>query len=386
MKKLIFTAAAALLALVACNREPVDNGAHDVRFTSNIENTFTVKSQAPLAEGGTVRIIAGAPISKSTDAVAAGGKLTPETAIKWKENQSEKTTFVGIYPSHGETSPVLENYSLLGEGSVQDFEYQNNFLAALAKDVTPGSVVNLEFKHPFVKMVMNIDNQLTGTPEVTGVTVSDVALVANLILDAGTVVPAPYKGSVIATKNSGKFEVIIMPQDAKPIISVSVAEKTYTFKINSSTTFAAGKSYTASLTLKDNTPADGDPVSFGFSVTDWDDDATPLVATDVTGEWSVVGDVTGGWENDLLMVEGSTPGVVEASITYNTGDEFKLRYERNWDNGLSAGLKDNVECVGDSAWDGFLTTSNNNIKLLEAGQYKLTFNTVSWAFTATKMD
>lgn len=387
MKRLLLAAAAALLAFWACNREQIAGDGLEVRFTSNIENTFSVKGGEPMDVGKTVRIIAGAPISKSTDAVAAAGNvLTPETAIKWKEGQSDKTTFVGLYPSNGETSPTISAYRLVNELGEQDFEYHNNFLVALAKDVNPGATVNLAFKHPFVKLVMDIDNQLSGAPAVTGVNVSDVYVEANLILDAGTVVPtASAKGAVPATKNAatGKYEAIIMPQtDAMPVITLAVGAATFTFRITTPANFVAGKSYTASLILKDTTPPDGDPVGFSFSVVDWDDDATPLATTEITGEWSVVGDVTGGWDNDLVMVEGSTPGVVEATITYGVGDEFKLRYQRSW--ALSAGLKDGVSFVGDSAWDGFLDTTNNNIKLLDAGEYKLTFNTESWVFTATK--
>ena len=390
MKKYILAAAAALLALAACNREQIveDNGSLDVRFTSNIENTFAVKSLDPLAEGKTVRILAGAPISANTDAEAvSGGKLTPATPLKWKENQTAKTTFVGIYPSNGETEPVINGYSLVGEGGVQDFEYQNNFLTALAKDVTPGATVNLDFKHPFVKMVMNVDNQLSGAPEITGITVSDVLLDANLVLDAGTIVPVMGSSSVKATKNatSGKFEVIIMPQDgAKPVLAVTVGTTVYTFRINTATSFVGGKTYTANLTLKDTTPVvvEGDPVSFGFTVTDWVEEATPLVATDVTDVWSVVGDVVGGWGNDLVMEEGATPGVLEANITYKSGDQFKLRKAFSWTE--SAGLKAGVAYIGDSAWDGHLDKTDNNIKLEAAGEYKITFKPADWTFTATK--
>ena len=40
--------------------------------------------------------------------------------------------------------------------------------------------------------------------------------------------------------------------------------------------------------------------------------------------------------------------------------------------------------MGDANWDTHLTTSNNNIKLAEAGVYTLTFNPTDWVFTATK--
>lgn len=83
------------------------------------------------------------------------------------------------------------------------------------------------------------------------------------------------------------------------------------------------------------------------------------------------------------MVEGETPGILEAEITYQADEEFKLRKAGSWD--LSAGLKDGVGVIGDDAWnaDPHLDQTSNNIKLSAAGVYKLTFNPADWSFTAT---
>ena len=92
------------------------------------------------------------------------------------------------------------------------------------------------------------------------------------------------------------------------------------------------------------------------------------------------------WTTDIDMVEGETQGILEAQITYRKtnefADEFKLRLNHAW--AMSAGLKEGVAYVGDANWDTHLTTSNNNIKLAEAGVYTLTFNPTDWVFTATK--
>ena len=384
MKKFIF--AAAVIALAACSREPAatDSVSREIRFTSNIENTFALKSLDPLAVGKTVRIFAGAPIDANTEATAAAGNvLTPATALKWKAGQTAKTTFVGLYPAD-QMQTLVTNYSLADENGTQDFEYHSNLLAASAKDVQPGSVVNLTFRHPFVKLVINIDNQLDGTPEVDGASVGEVVTEASLDFAAGTSTPAAYKGSVKATKNvaSGKFEAIIMPQSAaKPVITLTVGAASYIFRINDATDFVAGKAYTASLTLKSNAPAEGEAVSFGFTINDWEAEATPLETTDITEQWSVVGNVTGGWDNDLVLTEGETSGVLEATILYSEGDEFKLRKAGNW--AVSAGMKDGVSYVGDASWDGHLAETSNNIKLQSAGRYIITFRPEDWLFTAT---
>jgi len=387
MKRYILAAAAAILALAACNRENAvpENASSEIRFTSNIVNTFAVKGLDPLADGKTVRILAGAPVNGNTDATVSGTALTPATPLHWADKQTVNTTFVGLYPSNGETETTIHEFAVAAAG-VQDFEYMNNFLAAVVS-AAPGTTVNLPFKHPLVKVVVDVDNQLTGTPEVTAVTFKSVLVKGDLDIAAGTVANT-VGGDVNATKNatSGKFEAIILPQaSAKPVLVLAVGTKTYTFKIGTAVNFEAGKSYTATLTLKDSTPpvVQGEEVGFGFTVTDWDEVATAISATDITEQWSAIGTINdGAWDNDIVLVEGTTPGILEATITYKAGNEFKLRKAEDWT--VSAGLKAGVAYVGDSSWDGFLDQTDNNIKLEAAGEYKITFNPETWAFTATK--
>ena len=374
------------MALASCTREkaPVESASREVRFTSSFENVYTVKSAS--LEGKTVRIVAGAPISKSTDAAAAGTTLTPDTKIYWNAEQTEKTTFVGVYPANGETGFTISNYYIApSEGQ---FPYMEEFLTAVAKDVTPGSVVNLDFKHPFVKIVINIDNQITDTPAISSVKVNDVSVKGDLNLDLGTVTNT-VEGSVTATENGGKYELIILPMEAaKPVIVVNVGTKAYTFKINTATDFVAGKSYTANLTLNDSTPAvvQGDEVVFAFSVTDWAAVETPLATVDVTEKWSVIGTVNdSNWGEDFFMTESATPGVLEASVSFKTGNEFKLRKEVDWT--VQAGMKKSADAVNGEGWDGFLegdATQSKNIVLAAPGVYTITFNPVTYAFTATK--
>jgi len=387
MKKYIIAAAAAVLALAACNREnPVtDNASSEIRFTSNIENSFAVKGLDPIAEGKAVRILAGAPVSGNTDATVQGTSLVPATALHWADKQTASTTFVGLYPSNGETSTTISAFGVANDG-VQDFEYMNNFLAAVVS-AAPGSTVNLPFRHPLVKVAVDVDNQLTGAPAVTAVTFKNVLVKADMDIAAGTMANT-VTGNVIATKNatSGKFEAIFLPMaSAKPVLELAVGEKLYTFKIGSGVNFEAGKSYTAALTLKDNTPVVGDAVDFSFTVTDWEAVTTPLATTDITEQWSAIGTIHGGnWDNDIVLVEGATPGILEATITYNEGEEFKLRKAEDWT--ISAGLKASVSYVGDAAWDGYLDHTDNNIKLSATGEYKITFNPVNWQFTATLVE
>lgn len=387
MKK-IFASLLAVAALVACNKSELtvtEPQADDViRFSSNLQ-TYTVKSTA--IDDQNVKIVAGAPINKTVLALANGdGTLTPAEELHWAKDQTAKTTFVSVFPSSLELSATntIENYDLVNKGE-QDFGFHSTVLSAVAKDVTPNTTVNFNYKHPFSMLVVTVDNQLEGTPAVTNVNVANVALQGTLDLVAETVTPSENLGNVNATLQDDKYAVVIMPQSASPVLYVSVGEKNYKFILNTAVDFKANKRYNATVTIKDNTPVveEGEAVNFGFTVADWEDAADVISYVDITEQWSVIGNIQDtNWNKDFVMAEGETPGVLEVSITYLAGQEFKLRKAEGWD--LSAGLKAGVTTVGDDAWDGHLDATDNNIKLAASGVYTLTFNPVDWAFTATK--
>lgn len=386
MKKIIVLALAAA-ALVACNKnEIISEPASDdiVRFSSNLR-TYTVKSATAL-DGQTVKIVAGAPIGQTVTATAADNKLTPATEMHWVKDQTATTTFTSVYPADIELTAAgkVDDYDLLFEG-VHNFVYHSAVLTAVASEVTPKTTVNFEYKHPFSMLLVTVDNQLEGTPAISNVNVSDVAFKGTLDVVNGSVAPEGTLAAADATLSDGKYGVIILPQSAKPVLTVTVGEKNYRFVLNDAVDFKANKRYNATITIKDNTPVveDGEAVAFGFTVADWEDADDVITYTDITEQWSVIGTIHGtNWDTDIVMAEGATAGVLEAEITYQEGEEFKLRKAASWD--LSAGLKDGVAYVGDANWDTYLTTSNNNIKLAEAGVYTLTFNPENWVFTATK--
>ena len=387
MKK-IFATLLAATALMACNKNetlPEAAQADDiVRFSSNLR-TYTVKSATAL-DGKTVKIVAGAPINATTTAEAADNKLTPVTEMHWVKDQTSATTFTSVYPADIEMTAAgkVEEYNLLFEGN-HDFDYHSAVLTAVAKDVTPNTTVNFEYKHPFAMLLVTVVNQLEGTPAITKVNVSDVIMDGSIDVAAGTVTPGTTAAAADAALKDGKYGVVILPQSAKPVLNITAGEKNYRFVLASAIDFQANKRYNATVTIKDSTPVveEGEAVTFGFTVADWEDADDPLNYVDISEQWSVIGNIQGtNWDADFVMEEGETPGILEAEITYKAGEEFKLRKAAAWD--ISAGLKDGVATVGDAAWDGYLTTSDNNIKLAAAGVYTLTFNPATWAFTATK--
>jgi len=382
MKKLIIPILA-IMALAACNKSEVVPAAQEngkaIRFTSNLP-TYTITKAASVLDGKTVNIFAGAPINATTTAEADDSKLTPATTLHWIKDQTETTTFASVYPADVATGMSFE-YTV-----TEDLEYHGAVLAATAKDVEPEETVNFVYKHPFAMLKIAVSNNLEGSPAITGVSVENTYASATFDLAAETVTTSGDKVAIPATLADGKYNVVLIPQSAKPIIKVNIggdAPKTYKFVITSDVDFAANKYYNVALTLDDSTPpvVEGEEVVFGFTVAEWEAAEDDISIVNVTDKWSLIG-IGGDWDNDVDMT--LVNGLWTATgVEYQAGDEFKLRKEHDWS--VNAGLKAGVSYVGDQAWDGYLeANSDYNIKLAAAGTYTLTFNPENYLFTASK--
>ena len=373
------------MALAACNKNEVvpaqqENG-KAIRFTSNLP-TYTITKAASVLDGKTVNIFAGAPINATTLAEANDSKLTPATTLRWLKDQTDPTTFASVYPAGVATAMSFE-YTV-----TEDLEYHGAVLAATAKDVEPEETVNFVYKHPFAMMKIAVNNNLEGSPAITGVSVENTYATADFDLAAETV---STKGELVAidatlVPTNAEYDVVLIPQSAKPIIKVNIggdAPKTYKFVITSDVDFAANKYYNVALTLDESTPpvVEGEEVEFGFIVADWEAAEEEIPVINVTDKWTLIG-IGGDWYNDVEMTLVNDLWTA-TGVVYQLGDEFKLRKELDWN--MNAGMKDGVACVGGDGWDGYLeANSANNIRLAAAGIYTLTFNPENYVFTATK--
>lgn len=333
MKKLL-TIALAAAALVACNKnesEPVvSESGSPIRFTAEIPNNFVFKSTA--LEGKKVRIVADATLDGATTvATAEGNVLNPETTLRWKVGQTEKTTFAGIYQevASGDAAAapadMKVNYNINGD----NYAYHAAYLTATAKDVTPEAQVNLAFKHPFTKVAFAIENNLSDAATVKSILVKNVVLDGVIDLAADSINLSEEKKDIAAEKIGDEYTVVIMPQTALPTIVVTVTkddvDRSYFFTLAQSAEFAANKTYTANIVL-DDTVQVGAEVGFAFTLSDWEVVTEPISTVKVS--WAVL-----GIENDINVAmtqttPGSEPfeGVWEADITYKSGDLFYLAF------------------------------------------------------------
>lgn len=403
MKK-IFALALGVAALAACNKntvEPVTPGA-PIRFAVSGDYTFTKATEAALEDNDEIQIIAGAPVSAATKATVSGANLTLTTQLYWAPGQTAATDFVAIYPYSNTTATTL-NYDL----SNGDFAYHKMYMTAHVSSAPTDQSIVLPFKHPFSKVLVNIDNQL-GSDAVETVLVKGVKMAGTLDLVAETIdLGSSAAVDVAATKiTDDSYGIIVMPQSAQPAIEVTThLGSVYTFALPAAFNFEAGKVATATLKLEGqggSGQTQGDAINFGFSVTDWaavaaePDFGQPNVA--MGAYWYVTGCVytddntVAPWSQDFPMTykgQSGTDDVWEITINYDeamAGDVevnkgFKLRNYASttadadkWNNQLGMWGTDANNTMN-IAYDYTLANSaegNKNIRFDAAGNYKLT--------------
>ena len=410
MKKYFIFALAALAAafvLPSCSKSesPVPARGSKVNFVASVNDySFTRATETSLETGDKIRIIAGAPINASATATVTDTGLELSSPIYWNKDQTEKTGFVAIYPDEDQTSPVVDDYDLYYGGS-HDYEYHNLYMSATKQDVTPGTTVDLTFRHPFSKIVVNVTNNLEDE-EVTGVSVNGVKMNGKLDLSAATVdLSNASDKDVPATRTGeGSYALIVMPQTATPSIVVTTDKASYKFVLSSAFQFKAGAAATAALTLNPTTTpiTTGEAVVFSFAVTGWENGGTLDYAV-YEPKWIVFGSYDGeAWSEIVAMTQttaGTEPyeGVWEADINYAKGFLFKLSYD-NWakEAGMDKDWKyfgvgqDNLGLLGNSSENADIVLGTgydeetDTVTCPEAGSYHLSFTYDGYILKVTK--
>ena len=387
---------AIVAALCSCSKSGTAPGkAGQVRFSASVGSfAFTRATESALEDGDRVRIIAGSPINASAIGTVTGTSLTLDSPIYWNEGQSESTTFAAIYQK-GEVAGASTSiaYNLLYEGS-HAYEYHNLFMTA-TRTAAPEQTVALEFRHPFSKMTIAITNNLPAAT-VSKVEVKDMVMEGTLDVAEGTLALGSSKVSFEAAKIAdNSYAAVAMPQTATPSIVVTVTGGTsYTFVLASAFTFEPGFAYNAALTLNPSSePSHGEAASFSFTVTPWQDggELGYTLSDSYTPSWGVVGTVNGSdWSEDFPMTQTATgdepfKGTWEADITYESGNAFKLRWNKDWEIQAGMSTAEGYEYVGLGV-NGLWGSNNTDIVLApgESGSYHLSFVYDGYWLTVTK--
>jgi hypothetical protein len=412
MRKTLFIVLAAAATLVACQKQASVVSVPDGPIRFSVDNTFsfTKATESAFEDADEIQIIAGSPISSASKGTVSGSNLTLTPAMYWAKGQSEAATFVAIYPYTSVTNTSFE-YDL-NYGGNHDFAYHKNYLVAKASSAPTEDKVALAFRHPFSKVLINVDNQL-GSDEVASVVLKTIKMAGTLDLVAETVDVSEVDATdVTAAKLSDtQWGVIVMPQSARPTLEVTTTlGSKYTFTLPANFTFEAGKVTSTSVVLQGqggSGDSHGAPAAFSFSVTNWTNGAQnpgfESGAVAMGSYWYVLGCVyqadntVAAWGKDFPMVYGGknaqdkeiwtiTVNYDEAKATKDVDRGFKLRrYDSDtaeadmWSTQLGMYAEDSNEYMNIDYTYDLHSTSNKNIRFEEAGNYTLTLtgNTLS---------
>ena len=426
MKKIFILAAAALLAAVACNKSEtpvIPSKGGPVRFATNL-NSYTVKSS--LVENDQIGVFAGAPITRlnvlGTVTSSKGVAFASGSEICWQAGQTAATTFAAYYPYSASCNataadPFKFTFTLAADQSSAEGVAAADLLTAVAANVAvpadpeAAEPVTLTFTHQGAKFVVNVTKEISAaieSVEILGTKLTGVVDMANKTVSD----LSGDAASIIANRpNSGAntFEAIILPAaDIAPQIKVTVeGGTTYTYSMEGTMTFVAGKQYTATVNIAaQEVSADAASFSVG-DITDWDVVATPLSygenpAVTVGNVWSVIGTINGSsWNEDFPMTEVSGESYCwTIDIDYTAGELFKFRYAGSWD--IQFGMWNNIDPADyktiDMTWieattstnptyglaDGSADKPNCNIALPATGNYTLKLYTDTGSLFVTK--
>lgn len=391
MKKVFLGIMAVALVATACHKSEVKTpyvaGENPVRFTTNL-NYYTVKAAVEENVLTDVKVIAGAPINKVVSGTPDGKTMTVSPTLYWGAGQKEATTFVAI--TGGQTNAVVEEYNVLS--GAYDYAYCAKLMSAAAT-VEPEKTVELNFKHIFSKLVINIDNQL-GADKVASVSVGKIATVGKVDFEKAQVTITGEATSACPafeeTANE-KYLLALLPQKAAPEITVTTQlGATYTFVMDAEKPFdfQGAKVATVALVLKGGSYTGGGLNAVGdmsIDVTDWAADATEVAGEGSTtlgdNYWYIEGTVNDKTWGTAFPMTLTAENVWEADFTYQAGAEgegFKLHQTTGWDS-KQVGYdpnpeEDKVVKADGETWFYVWPNSeyNGNIKLPAAGAYHIT--------------
>lgn len=412
MRKTLFIVLAAAATLVACQKQAsvVSIPEGPIRFSVDNTFSFTKATESAFEDADEIQIIAGAPISSASKGTVSGSNLTLTPAMYWAKGQSEAATFVAFYPYTSISTSSFE-YDL-NFGGNHDFAYHKNFLVAKASSAPTEEAVELAFRHPFSKVLINVDNQL-GSDGVASVVLKTIKMAGTLDLVAETIDVSEVDATdVTAAKLSDtQWGVIVMPQSARPTLEVTTTlGSKYTFTLPANFTFEAGKVTSTSVVLQGqggSGDSHGAPAAFSFSVTNWTNGTQnpgfENGAVAMGDYWYVLGcvyqadDTVAAWGKDFPMVYGGKNAQDKEiwTITVNYDESkaadlvdrgFKLRRYASdtaeadmWNTQLGMYATDSNEFMNIDYTYDLNSTSNKNIRFEEAGNYTLTLtgNTLS---------
>ena len=246
MKKNVYLAGLALLALVACNKtpktepQPVDFSQYAVR----LEPVITRATETNFEKGDQV----GLSIIRATGEFATNAQLTYDgTAfsgdLMWYDEGSEASTLKAYYP-YISTEELPTRFTVQSDQSKGTAS--SDFISAVKENVLPSAnAVSMVFKHQLSRLVVTIKNNSGAAIE--SVQFKEIIPVALIGSDLTAKVDENAKWQTItAFGKDDKYYAIVPGQTVAAIVTVTAGGKELTQQL-AEATLEPGKQYTVSI-------------------------------------------------------------------------------------------------------------------------------------------
>ena len=248
MKKAFWMAAAALLALAACNKNskpdtlPVDFSQYKLR----VEPVITRVTETNFESGDAI----GLSVAKPSGDYAANVKLTYDgTAfsgdLNWYEEGEVTSTLKAYYPyKEGEALPT----SFTVQHDQSKGTAASDFVSAVKENVLPSAnAVPVVFKHQLSRLVTTVKNN-TGA-DIESIVFEEFVPQAHIAADlTAKVVDGAKWQPLTPFFKDDKYYLIVPAQTVKPVVKVTAGGKTLTQQLTE-VSLEPGKQYSLSMVV-----------------------------------------------------------------------------------------------------------------------------------------
>lgn len=289
MKKILALSLGALVVLVSasCRRKsasPEEKKPLPVTVTASMDGYQAKATDVSFEDGDAIGVFALDPFDRiNVRGTVTGSSVTLATPFNWEK--IEKAVFLGCYPYDAALKGVNLNFSVRTDQ--RSYEgYKASDIRSARTQASRGSTVNLVFRHRLSKLTVSAVCE-DSTDEVAAVTLGNLLVEATIDLAAPSVAAGTNRADIKAGKatsangNTG-FVAILVPQELTKLpLTVTMKDgRELTFQPAAPLKFEEGYAYMAEVTIpKAQTPAET-PLTFTFSVTEWEDAAGGMTFTE----------------------------------------------------------------------------------------------------------
>ena len=295
MKKALILAGAAVLALVACNKNPqTDNQPVDFsQYGVRVEPVITRATETNFEKGDAI----GLTITRAAGAYAENAKLSYDGSafsgsLNWYGEGADESTLKAYYP-YASTFPTT--FTVAADQSAGTSS--SDFISAVKEGVLPSAnAIAMVFKHQLSRLVVTIKNNSGST--VQSVVFKGVIPTATIAADLTATADASAEAIDIKAFADGENYYAIVPgQKVALVVAVTAGGKELTQQL-SEATLEPGKQYSVSIVVN----KDEIKVVLAGEIENWNDGG------EITGE---DGDLQENLEEGYITYAGVKYDVVK---------------------------------------------------------------------------